>query len=38
MRRHARGLSGQLRLSAKAALAEGSTKALVAMAFFAVIR
>ena len=38
MRRHARGLSGRLRLSAKAALAEGSTKALVAMAFFAVIR
>ena len=29
MRRHARGLSGQLRLSAKAALAEGSAKALV---------
>ena len=38
MRRHARGLSGQLRESARAALAEGSAKALVAMAFFAVIR
>ena len=38
MRRHARGLSGQLRRSAGAALAAGSTGALVAMAFFAVIR
>src|SRR5829696_2912263 len=38
MRRHARGLSGQLRESARAALAEGSAMALVAMAFFAVIR
>jgi high-affinity iron transporter len=38
MRRHARGLSGQLRESARTALASGSTAALVAMAFFAVIR
>jgi FTR1 family protein len=38
MRRHARGLSGQLRASARSALATGSTAALVAMAFFAVIR
>ena len=38
MRRHARGLSGQLRASARSALAAGSTAALVAMAFFAVIR
>jgi high-affinity iron transporter len=38
MRRHARGLSGQLRDSARAALASGSASALVAMAFFAVIR
>src|SRR3954447_7710919 len=38
MRRHARGLSGQLRDSARAALVSGSTGALVAMAFFAVIR
>jgi high-affinity iron transporter len=38
MRRHARGLSGQLRESARSALATGSTAALVAMAFFAVIR
>jgi FTR1 family protein len=38
MRRHARGLSGELRASAGAALAAGSTGALVAMAFFAVIR
>jgi len=38
MRRHARGLSGQLRDSARAALARGSARALVAMAFFAVIR
>lgn len=38
MRRHARGLSGQLRERARSALAAGSTAALVAMAFFAVIR
>src|SRR4051794_17862946 len=38
MRRHARGLSGQLRDSAREALASGSARALVAMAFFAVIR
>lgn len=38
MRRHARDLSGQLRRSAGAALAAGSTGALVAMAFFAVFR
>jgi high-affinity iron transporter len=38
MRRHARGLSGQLRENARSALAAGSTAALVAMAFFAVIR
>lgn len=38
MRKHARGLSGELRASAQAALAEGSTWALVGMAFFAVIR
>ncbi|MDA0160901.1 iron uptake system protein EfeO [Solirubrobacter ginsenosidimutans] len=38
MRRHARGLSGHLRDSARAALVSGSTSALVAMAFFAVIR
>jgi FTR1 family protein len=38
MRRHARGLSGQLRDHARLALASGSTRALVAMAFFAVIR
>ena len=38
MRRHARGLSGQLRDSARLALASGSTRALIAMAFFAVIR
>ncbi|WP_037496932.1 iron uptake transporter permease EfeU [Solirubrobacter soli] len=38
MRRHARGLSGQLRDSARAALASGSASALIAMAFFAVIR
>jgi high-affinity iron transporter len=38
MRRHARGLSGQLRDSARTALASGSAGALVAMAFFAVIR
>src|SRR4051794_19622313 len=38
MRRHARDLSGELRRSAGAALAGGSTAALVGMAFFAVIR
>ena len=38
MRRHARGLAGELRASAGHALAEGSTWALVAMAFFAVLR
>jgi len=38
MRRHARGLAGELRASAGAALAEGSMIALVGMAFFAVIR
>jgi FTR1 family protein len=38
MRRHARGLSGQLRENARSALASGSTAALVGMAFFAVIR
>ena len=38
MRRHARGLAGELRESTRAALAEGSVKALVAMAFFAVFR
>src|SRR6201991_2723335 len=38
MRRHARSMSGALRAQAGAALARGSTSALVAMAFFAVIR
>ncbi len=38
MRRHARGLAGELRSSAATALAEGSMIALVGMAFFAVIR
>jgi FTR1 family protein len=38
MRRHARDLSGALRRSAGAALARGSTAALVGMAFFAVMR
>ena len=38
MRRHARGLAGALRANAASALARGSTAALVAMAFFAVIR
>ena len=38
MRRHARNLSGELRQSVGAALAEGSAMALVGMAFFAVIR
>jgi len=38
MRRNARSLSGELRTRAGTALARGSTSALVAMAFFAVIR
>jgi high-affinity iron transporter len=38
MRRHARGLVSELRESAGHALAEGSAWALVAMAFFAVLR
>jgi high-affinity iron transporter len=38
MRRHARSIAGELRQSAATALAAGSTSALVAMAFFAVIR
>jgi high-affinity iron transporter len=38
MRRHARGLATDLRASAGNALAEGSALALVAMAFFAVLR
>jgi high-affinity iron transporter len=38
MRRHTRDLSGELRRSAGAALATGSTAALVGMAFLAVIR
>ena len=38
MRRHARSLAGDLRASASSALATGTTRALVAMAFFAVIR
>ncbi len=38
MRKHARGLSGELRQSVGAALAQGSAMALVGMAFFAVIR
>ena len=38
MRRHAGGLAGELRASAASALARGSTWALVAMAFFAVVR
>src|ERR1700742_4601248 len=38
MRRNARSLSGSLRASAGAALARGSASALIAMAFFAVIR
>jgi iron uptake system component EfeO len=38
MRRHARGLAGELRESAASALARGSLWALVGMAFFAVIR
>src|SRR5262245_9067873 len=38
MRRNARSLSGSLRAHAGAALARGSAYALIAMAFFAVIR
>ncbi|HEY3612086.1 MAG TPA: iron uptake transporter permease EfeU [Gaiellales bacterium] len=38
MRRHAQDLAGQLRTSAASALADGSSWALVAMAFFAVVR
>jgi FTR1 family protein len=38
MRRHARSIGGELRESAATALAAGTTTALVAMAFFAVIR
>ena len=38
MRRHARNLAGELRAHAAGALASGSAWALVAMAFFAVIR
>jgi len=38
MRRHAAGMSAHLRESAASALKEGSVKALVGMAFFAVIR
>jgi high-affinity iron transporter len=38
MRRHARGLASELRATAGHALAEGSAWALVAMAFFAVLR
>ena len=38
MRRNARGMSAQLRENASGALAAGSTGALIAMAFFAVIR
>ncbi len=38
MRKHARGLAGELRASAASALARGSTVALVAMTFFAILR
>ncbi len=38
MRRHARAMAGELRESARVALAKGSVGALVGMAFFAVIR
>jgi high-affinity iron transporter len=38
MRRHARSLAGELRTHAAGALASGSVWALVAMAFFAVVR
>jgi FTR1 family protein len=38
MRRHAAGLSGDLRASTASALKDGSVKALIGMAFFAVFR
>ncbi len=38
MRKHARGLAAELRAEAASALAQGSAWALVAMAFFAVVR
>ena len=38
MRRHARGLAGDLRASAAGALARGSSWALIGMALFAVVR
>lgn len=38
MRRHAAGLSGELRESTASALKDGSVKALIGMAFFAVFR
>ena len=38
MRRHARGIAKELRANAAGALASGTTGALVAMAFFAIIR
>ena len=38
MRRHAAGLSGELRESTASALRDGSVKALIGMAFFAVFR
>jgi high-affinity iron transporter len=38
MRRHGRRLAGELRSSAASAVARGSTWALIAMAFFAVVR
>jgi FTR1 family protein len=38
MRRHAAGLSGELRASTASALKDGSVKALIGMAFFAVFR
>src|SRR3954447_13368441 len=38
MRKHARGMAGQLRESTRAALAKGSVGALIGMSFFAVIR
>jgi FTR1 family protein len=38
MRKHAAGLSGELRQSTAAALKEGSVRALIGMAFFAVFR
>ena len=38
MRKHAAGLGGELRASTAAALKEGSVRALIGMAFFAVLR